>query len=65
MGSKTMQILSIKETCKRVGICRSTILQMMQDRKFPRTIQITPKRKGFIDSEINEWIKARIAERDA
>ncbi|MER9914017.1 AlpA family phage regulatory protein [Mesorhizobium sp. M0050] len=59
-----MQILSIKETCKRVGICRSTILQLMQDGKFPRTIQITPKRKGFIDSEIDAWISERILERD-
>lgn len=59
-----MQILSIKETCKRVGICRSTIFAMTRDGKFPRTIQITPKRKGFVDAEVNDWIKARIAERD-
>ncbi|WP_192384091.1 helix-turn-helix transcriptional regulator [Mesorhizobium silamurunense] len=60
-----MQILSIKETAKRVGICRSTLLKLTRDGKFPRLVQITLKRKGFVDSEIDAWINARIAERDA
>lgn len=60
-----MQIIPIKEVCRRVGISRTTVWQLIRDGKFPRLVQITPKRKGFVDSEIDAWINARIAERDA
>ncbi|TIN78334.1 AlpA family phage regulatory protein [Mesorhizobium sp.] len=60
-----MQIIPIKEVCRRVGISRTTVWQLIRDGKFPRLVQITPKRKGFVDSEIEAWITARIAERDA
>ncbi|RWD14162.1 MAG: AlpA family phage regulatory protein [Mesorhizobium sp.] len=60
-----MQIIPIKEVCRRVGISRTTVWQLIRDGKFPRLVQLTPKRKGFVDSEIDAWINARIAERDA
>ncbi|MER9270493.1 AlpA family phage regulatory protein [Mesorhizobium sp. M0643] len=60
-----MQILPIREVCRRVGISRTTVWQLIRDGKFPRLVQITPKRKGFVASEVDAWISARIAERDA
>ncbi|TIW48452.1 MAG: AlpA family phage regulatory protein, partial [Mesorhizobium sp.] len=53
-----MQIIPIKEVCRRVGISRTTVWQLIRDGKFPRLVQITPKRKGFVDSEIDAWINA-------
>ncbi|MEI8715650.1 helix-turn-helix transcriptional regulator [Mesorhizobium sp. ISC11] len=60
-----MQIIAIKEVCKRVGISRTTVWQLTKDGKFPRLVKITPKRKGYVAEEIDAWIKARIDERDA
>ncbi|RUU35366.1 AlpA family phage regulatory protein [Mesorhizobium sp. M6A.T.Ce.TU.002.03.1.1] len=59
-----MQILSIKEACKRVGISRTTVWQLTREGKFPGLVRITPKRKGYVDSEIEAWISERILERD-
>lgn len=58
-------IIPIKDACRRVGISRTTVWQLTRDGKFPRLVQITPKRKGYVSAEIDAWINARIAERDA
>ncbi|PAP97807.1 AlpA family phage regulatory protein [Mesorhizobium mediterraneum] len=60
-----MQIIPIKEVCRRVGLCRTTVWQLIRDGKFPKLVRLTEKRKGFVDEEIDDWISARIAERDA
>lgn len=59
-----MQILSIKEACKRVGLSRTTVWQLSRQGEFPGLIQITTKRKGYLESEIQEWISARVLQRD-
>jgi predicted DNA-binding transcriptional regulator AlpA len=32
--------------------------------KFPKRVQLSPRKHGYIYSEIMAWIRARIAERD-
>lgn len=63
-----MEIIHIKDVCKKVGLCRTMIFEMCRDENsdFPRPISLSPsgKRKGFIVSEIDAWLKKRIAERD-
>lgn len=46
------------------GLSRSTIYDYMARGRFPRPIRLSGKSVGWLESEVGEWIKARIAERD-
>jgi prophage regulatory protein len=49
---------------ERVGLRRSRIYELMSEDKFPRPVEVGRVR-GWISSEIDEWIVERIRERDA
>lgn len=59
-----MEILSIKQTCQRIGVSRTTLWQLTRDGGFPRPVEITDKRRGYVASEVEAWIRARMAARD-
>jgi prophage regulatory protein len=46
------------------GLSRSTIYEYMVRGAFPRPVRLSGKSVGWLESEVREWIKARIAERD-
>lgn len=48
---------------RRVGLTESTIYERMAAGLFPRPIKIGPRAVGWIESEIDDWIEARMAER--
>ncbi|MEX6508920.1 helix-turn-helix transcriptional regulator [Jiella sp. M17.18] len=60
-----MELKSIKEACQMLGVSRTTLWQMGKDPTFPKPITISAGRKGFVASELEAFIKARIAARDA
>ena len=60
-----MRILRTKTVVERVGYCRSHLWRLERDGRFPRKIQLGPNSVGYVESEIDEWIAARVAERDA
>jgi len=43
----------------------STIYDAIKAQTFPAPIQLGPKAVGWIESEINAWLAARVAARDA
>tara|TARA_R110000868_G_scaffold148473_4_gene370427 strand:+ start:353 stop:553 length:201 start_codon:yes stop_codon:yes gene_type:complete len=45
------------------GLSRSTIYQNMQAGEFPKPIRLGAKAVGWVESEIVDWIEARIDER--
>jgi prophage regulatory protein len=63
--AKNNRILTPREAYARVGISRVTAWKLWKVGKFPRPIQITEGRNGFIEREIDAWIDAKIAARDA
>ncbi len=40
------------------------LLRLEKAGGFPRRVQITPGRVGWVESEVEDWLCARIAERD-
>ena len=63
-----MEVIHVKDVCKKVGLCRTMIFEMFRDANsdFPRPISLSPsgKRKGFIKSEIELLLESRVAARD-
>jgi prophage regulatory protein len=60
-----MRILRLPEVQAKTGLKHSAIYERIAEGRFPRPIPLSGKAKGFVEAEIDDWIRARIAERDA
>lgn len=47
------------------GLRRATIYKKMTSGEFPRQVHMSPRAVGWIESEVEAWRQARIAERDS
>ena len=59
-----MKLLSKKAVRERVLFSYAHIARLEAAGKFPKRVRIGENRVGWLESEIEDWIKARIAERD-
>lgn len=57
-------ILRRPEVEARTGLACSTIYDGIKAGTFPAPIQLGPKAVGWVESEINAWLAARVAARD-
>lgn len=55
-------ILRLKEVQARTGLSRSTLYERIKAGTFPQPISLGIRAVGFLESEINNWIEARIQE---
>jgi prophage regulatory protein len=46
------------------GLPRATIYDKISKGKFPRSIKLGERSVGWLETEITEWQKARVVERD-
>jgi len=53
-------IARMKDVCTSTGLGRSTIYNMVADRTFPQPIKLTSRSTGWVMSEVEDWIHARI-----
>jgi prophage regulatory protein len=58
---KTLTILRRKQVQERTGLSRSTIYLRITQGTFPKTISLGDRAVGWLESEINEWLNARVA----
>ena len=59
------RILRRPQVLERTGDSRSTLYAKMAAGIFPRPVRIGPRAVGWVESEIDEYVMALIAERDA
>ena len=60
----TMQldrILSPREAWRTAGVSRSTMYRLEKEGRFPRRLQISVGRTGYLASELDAWLKTRAA----
>jgi len=62
MGASILRLPAIR---KITGLSRSAIYDLISQGKFPKQIKLTSRSSGWIESEVNQWLDDRIAERDA
>jgi prophage regulatory protein len=62
-----VRVLSYPElrSVKGIRFSRQWIAKLIQAGKFPAPINLSSATKAFIESEIDEWLRDRAAERDA
>lgn len=56
-----LQVLRMKQVCGLTGLGRSMIYLLEHDRRFPSRIKLTEHAVGWIESEVQGWLAARIA----
>lgn len=56
----TLTILRRKQVEARTGLARSTIYDRIKAGTFPAPISLGEKAVGWIESEIDAWLNARI-----
>jgi prophage regulatory protein len=59
------KVLRLAELQKRVPRSRSRIYEDMARGEFPRPVKLGPRSVGWLEHEIEAWLAARVAEREA
>jgi prophage regulatory protein len=59
-----LRILRLREVRQRTGQPTSVIYSQMSREEFPRPVPIGARSVGWVEHEIEGWIKERIAARD-
>lgn len=55
-----LSILRRKQVPARTGLSRSTIYLYIKAEQFPKPVALGPRAVGWIESEVSEWIAARM-----
>ena len=58
------RILRKQEVKRKTGLPNSTIYELISQGKFPKQIKLSTRSSGWLESEIDEWIAAKVSERD-
>jgi prophage regulatory protein len=59
-----MKLLRLKQVMDTTGLGRSSIYNYMKEGTFPKQVKITTNLAEWVESEIEEWVKQKIKERD-
>jgi prophage regulatory protein len=59
-----MKIIRLNQVKDVTGLGRSTIYKYIAEGSFPKPISLGDRCVGWLESEIYDWILARVAERD-
>ena len=59
------RLLRKPDVSVKTGLKPTQFTELEKRGEFPRRVQISARAVGWVESEIDEWVRARIAERDA
>lgn len=53
-------ILRLPAVKARTGLSRSSLYQRIRNGNFPRPVKLGPRASGWLESEVDAWIDARV-----
>lgn len=57
-------LLRLPAVMSRVGLSRSTIYARMSEGTFPKAVKLGARAIGFVQAEIDEWLRSAVKLRD-
>jgi prophage regulatory protein len=63
-GAKALTLLRINQVKATTGLSTATLYRLISARKFPRPIKIGQCAVAWVSSEVADWVRERIADRD-
>lgn len=64
-SAEPIAVLRLAEVRRRTGQSTSGLYAAMAAGRFPKPIRISERSVAWIESEVADWLAARVAERDA
>lgn len=61
---EAIRILRLPAVLRRVGLSRSSIYSRIRRGTFPRSVNLGPHSIGFVEHEINSWLKSAVERRN-
>ncbi|OJH81918.1 helix-turn-helix transcriptional regulator [Serratia marcescens] len=55
MSDRKENLIRLPEVIKRTGISKTTIYELINEKRFPSQVKIGTRAVAFIESEIDEW----------
>ncbi len=62
---RTLRVLRLRDVKAKTGQATSTIYAAMASGNFPRPVPLGERAVGWLENELDSWIEARRAKRDA
>lgn len=59
-----MRLIRLKEVMRVTGLARSTIYKYIAEESFPKSVSLGARCVGWVDDEVQDWIMARVKERN-
>lgn len=59
-----MRIIRLREVIDSTGLARSTVYKYIAEGTFPKPVALGDRAVGWVQSEVQDWIMARIEQRD-
>ena len=61
-----MKLIRLPETLAKTGLSRTRLYEAVAAGTFPKPAKLGPDARaiGFLEAEIDEWIAARLADRE-
>ncbi len=63
--TENLRIIRRRELREKVGYSAAHIDRLEKAGDFPKRVVLGPGAVGWLESDVNSWIRARVAERDA
>lgn len=60
-----LRYIRLREVCARVGLRRSAVYKLISVGRFPKQVKLSERTAAWIESEVETFMDARIAERDS
>lgn len=60
----SIRILPIDAVLDRTGLSRRTLYDEISEGRFPRPVQLTRRRVGWPERDVDAWLTEKIAARD-
>lgn len=64
MPERDLQIITSRQLKDKVPYSFMHIWRLEKEGKFPKRLKLGPNRVGWLLSEVDDWIRARAAERN-
>lgn len=64
IDSKIFSILRLAQVAEKTGLSKSTIYLRIQKGTFPKQVKLGERSVGWLQNEVDDWLKSRIEMRD-
>lgn len=64
MSKDTKSLIRIQQVEAKTGYSRPTIYKKMKAGEFPKQIPLGERAVAWLESEVDDWVDSRIAQRD-